>query len=141
MSAKRPVFIATLCCSIFLQVSVLQSLRAQTAPAAEKHKIEALIKSVADAKELQFVRNGKAYDATTAAKFLRGKLAANAAEVKTAHGFIDKVASFSGTSGNPYLIRRSDGSEIKSKDYLLATLRKIENAEFEKRTSDQQTGQ
>ena len=141
MSVKRPVFIATLCCSIFLQVSVLQSLRAQTAPAAEKQKIEALIKSVADAKELQFVRNGKAYDATTAAKFLRGKLAANAAEVKTAHGFIDKVASFSGTSGKPYLIRRSDGSEIKSKDYLLATLRKIENAEFEKRTSDQQTGQ
>jgi hypothetical protein len=130
-----------LCCSIFLQVTVLQSLRAQTAPAAEKQKIEALIKSVADAKELQFVRNGKAYDATTAAKFLRGKLAATAAEVKTARGFIDKVASFSGTSGKPYLIRRSDGSEIKSKDYLLATLRKIENAEFEKRTSDQQTGQ
>jgi Family of unknown function (DUF5329) len=136
MSAKRPVFIATLCCSIFLQVSVLQSLRAQTAPAAERQKIEALIKSIADAKDLQFVRNGKAYDATIAAKFLRGKLAANDGEVKTARGFIDKVASFSGTSGKPYLIRRSDGSEIKSKDYLLAELRKFEKAEFEQRATD-----
>jgi hypothetical protein len=136
MSAKRPVFIASLCCSIFLQVSVLQSLRAQTAPAAERQKIEALIKSIADAKDLQFVRNGKTYDATIAVKFLRGKLAANDAEVKTARGFIDKVASFSGTSGKPYLIRRSDGSEIKSKDYLLAELRKLEKAELEPRTSD-----
>ena len=141
MSIFRPLFVMTLCCSVFLEIRVFQSVWAQNTPAAEKQKIEALIKSVADAKGLQFVRNGKAYDATTAAKFLRGKLAANAAEVKTAHGFIDKVASFSGTSGKPYLIRRSDGSEIKSKDYLLATLRKIENAEFEKRTSDQQTGQ
>jgi Family of unknown function (DUF5329) len=136
MSAQRLVLIATLCCSIFLQFSVLQSLRAQPAPAAEKQKIEALINSVADAKDLQFVRNGKTYDATTAAKFLRGKLAANAAEVKTARGFIDKVASFSGTSGKPYLIRKSDGSEIKSKDYLLAELRKLEKAELEPRTSD-----
>jgi Family of unknown function (DUF5329) len=136
MSAKRLVLIATLCCSIFLQFSVLQSLRAQPAPAAEKQKIEALINSVADAKDLQFVRNGKTYDATTAAKFLRGKLAASAAEVKTARGFIDKVGSFSGTSGKPYLIRRSDGSEIKSKDYLLAELRKLEKAELEPRTSD-----
>jgi hypothetical protein len=141
MSAQRLVLIETLCCSIFLQFSVLQSLRAQPAPAAEKQKIEALINSVADAKDLQFVRNGKTYDATTAAKFLRGKLAANAAEVKTARGFIDKVASFSGTSGKPYLIRRSDGSEIKSKDYLLAKLRKIENAEFENGAGERQMGQ
>jgi hypothetical protein len=135
-----PVFLATLCCSIFLQTSVLQSVRAQTAPAAERQKIDALIKSIADATDLKFVRNGNAYDATIAAKFLRGKLAANDAEVKTARTFIDKVASFSGTSGEPYLIRRSDGTEIKSKDYLLAELRKLEKAEFEQRASDRQPG-
>jgi hypothetical protein len=136
-----PVFVATLCCSIFLQTSVLQSVGAQTAPAAERQKIEALIKSIADAKDLQFVRNGKVYDATIAAKFLRGKLAVNNAEVKTARGFIDKVASFSGTSGKPYLIRRSDGNEIKSKDYLLAELRKLEKADFEQHASDRSPGQ
>jgi Family of unknown function (DUF5329) len=134
------VFAVTLCCSIFLQTSFLQSVGAQTAPAAERQKIEALINSIADAKDLQFVRNGKVYDAVIAAKFLRGKLAANDAEVKTARGFIDKVASFSGTSGQPYLIRKSDGTEIKSKDYLLAELRKLEKAELEQRAGNRQSG-
>jgi hypothetical protein len=136
----RPIFVVTFCCSIFLQFSVLQSAGAQTAPAAERQKIEALIKSIADAKDLKFVRNGKIYDAAVAAKFLRGKLAAKDAEVKTARGFIDKVATFSETSGKPYLILRSDGTEIKSKDYLLAELRKLEKAEFEQRASERQPG-
>jgi hypothetical protein len=136
MSIIGPAFVTTLCFSIFLQIGFLQGVRAQTAPAAERQKIEALIESIADAKDLQFVRNGKVYDATTAATFLRGKLAANDAEVKTARAFIDKIASFSGTSGKPYQVRRSDGSEISSKDYLLAELRKLEKAEFEQRASD-----
>jgi Family of unknown function (DUF5329) len=140
MSIIRSVFVVTLCCAIFLQTSALQSAGAQTAPIAERQKIEALIKSIADAKDLQFVRNGKVHDAVIAAKFLRGKWAANDAEVKTARDFIDKVASFSGTSGEPYLIRRSDGTEIKSKDYLLAELRKLEKAAFEQRASDRQPG-
>jgi hypothetical protein len=137
----RPLFVVTLCCAIFLQTSVLQSVGAQSAPAAEKHKIEALIKSIADANDLQFVRNGKVYDSVIAAKFLRGKWAANDAEVKTARDFIDKVANFSGTSGEPYLIRRNDGTEIKSKDYILAELRKLEKAAFEQRASDRQPRQ
>ena len=135
------VFVATLCCSIFLQLSVPQNIGAQAAPDAERQKIEALIKSIADAKDLQFVRNGKIYDAATAARFLRGKLAANDAEVKTVRAFIDKIASFSGTSGQPYRVRRSDGSEINSKDYLLAELRKLEKADFEQRASDRQSAQ
>ncbi|HEY6366050.1 MAG TPA: DUF5329 family protein [Candidatus Binatia bacterium] len=140
MSITTRVFVATLCCTLFLQIRVLQSVGAQATPAAERQKIETLIKSIADAKELKFVRNGKVYDATIAAKFLRGKWAANDAEVKTARAFIDKVASFSGTSGEPYLIRRNDGTEIKSKDYLLAELRKLEKAEFEQRASNRQSG-
>jgi hypothetical protein len=140
MSLTRPVFVVTLYCAILLQAGALQSAGAQTAPVAERQKIEALIKSIADAKDLQFVRNGKVYDAVIAAKFLRGKLAANDAEVKTARGFIDKVASFSGTSGEPYLIRRNDGTEIKSKDYLLAELRKLEKAELEQRAGNRQSG-
>ena len=59
-------------------------------------------------------------------RFLRGKWEANDAEVKTARDFIDKVASVSGTSGKPYLIRFKDGREIKSQEFLLAALKKIE---------------
>ena len=60
------------------------------------------------------MRNGSAYSADSAAVFLRRKWEANASEVKTARDFIDKVASFSGTSGKPYLIRFKDGEEIKA---------------------------
>ena len=99
---------------------------AQSAPAAEKQKIEALIKQVGDLKDAKFVRNGSTYEPATAVRFLRGKCEANDAEVKTTRDFIDKVASVSGTSGKPYLIRFKDGREIKSQEFLLAELNKIE---------------
>ena len=99
---------------------------AQSAPAAEKQKIEALIKQVGDLKDAKFVRNGWTYEPATAVRFLRGKWEANDAEVKTARDFIDKVASASGTSGKPYLIRFKDGREIKNQEFLLAKLKKIE---------------
>lgn len=100
--------------------------RAELLPASEKEKIEALIKQVAHLNDAQFVRNGSAYSADSAATFLRLKWQANASEVSTARDFIDKVASFSGTSGKPYLIRFKDGVEIKSRDFLLAQLKKLE---------------
>jgi hypothetical protein len=98
----------------------------QTASAAERQKIESLIKQVGDLKNAKFIRNGSTYEVSSAVRFLRGKWDANAAEVKTAHDFIDKVASMSGTSGKPYLIRFNDGREIKSREYLLAELQKLE---------------
>jgi len=101
---------------------------AQTAPGPEKQKIEALIKQVGDLKDAKFVRNGSTHDVATAVRFLRGKWEANDSEVKTARDFIEKVASFSGTSGKPYLIRFKDGTEVKSKDILLSMLEKIEKS-------------
>jgi Family of unknown function (DUF5329) len=104
----------------------LSFAQAQNLPKSEKQKIEALIKEVANLKDAKFVRNGSTYNAGSAATFLRRKWGANESEVKTARDFIDKVASFSGTSGEPYLIRFKDGDEIKSRDFLLAQLKKLE---------------
>ena len=104
----------------------LSLVQAQTLPNSEKQKIEALIKQVANLKDAKFVRNGSAYNADSAATFLRRKWEANESEVKTARDFIDKVASFSGTSGKPYLIRFKDGGEIKSRDFLLAQLKNLD---------------
>jgi uncharacterized protein DUF5329 len=116
--------------SCILIVAVLQPIfaRAQTAPGREKEKIEALIKQVGDLKDAKFVRNGSTHEVSTAVRFLRGKWEANDSEVKTARDFIEKVASFSGTSGKPYLIRFKDGTEVKSKDFLLSVLGKIEKS-------------
>ena len=104
----------------------LSFVQAQTLANSEKQKIEALIKQVADLKDAKFVRNGSNYNADSAAVFLRRKWEANESEVKTARDFIDKVGSFSGTSGKPYLIRFKDGGEIKSRDFLLSQLKKLD---------------
>src|ERR1017187_7009801 len=93
--------------------------------ASEDKKIEALIQHVGDLKDTKFIRNGSEYGASTAAKFLRGKWDAHKAEVKTADDFITKVATASGTSGQPYLLRFKDGKELKSGDYLRRELRKL----------------
>ena len=92
----------------------------------EKKKIEALIERVGQLKDVKIIRNGWSYEPATAARFLRGKWVANDAEIKTARDFIDKVASISGTSGKPYLIRFKDGRELPSREFLLAELRTIE---------------
>jgi len=101
-------------------------VQAQALPAGEKQKIEALIKQVAALKDANFVRNGWNYNANNAATFLRLKWETKVTEVKTALDFIDKVASISGTSGKPYLIRFKDGREILSHDFLLAELKKLD---------------
>lgn len=100
-------------------------VRAQTLPAGEKQKIEFLIIQVGELKDAKFVRNGSTYEPKTAVRFLRGKWDANKAQVNSARDFIDKVASMSGTSGKPYLIRFNDGKEIFSREFLLAALKKI----------------
>jgi hypothetical protein len=105
----------------------------QEKPATENQKIEALIKHVEGMKDARFVRNDQAYDAKTAAQFLRAKWNASEGEVKTAKDFIEKVASISSTTGKPYLIRSKDGKEMKSGDFLLAELKKLEQSPIEKR--------
>jgi Family of unknown function (DUF5329) len=103
-----------------------QFANAASEPADETQKIEALIQNVGDLKDATFIRNGSSYNSQSAATFLRRKWQANQSEVKTARDFIDKVASFSGTSGKPYLIRFKDGREIHSREFLLARLKTLD---------------
>jgi len=102
-------------------------VQAQDLSALEKQKIEALIRQVGDLKEAKFVRNGSTYEPATAVRFMRGKWDANLSDVKSARDFIDKVATISGTSGKPYLIRFKDGKEIPSREFLLTELKKLES--------------
>jgi hypothetical protein len=121
-SLAKPLLAVVLLITLAIPVAT----HAQTLPTAERQKIESLIKYVGELKDAKFIRNGSSYQVSTAVRFLRGKWEANESSVKTARDFIDKVASFSGTSGKPYLIRFWDGSETKSQDFLHAELKKIE---------------
>jgi len=94
------------------------SARSTPDPAAETRKIEALIEHVEGMTDAKFVRNGVEYDGPTAAAFLREKRDAKESDIKTAADFIDKAAADSSTTGQPYLIRFTDGREVKAADYL-----------------------
>ena len=113
--------------AILLSSLLASAVSGQSAPAAERQKIESLIRSVEDLKDAKFVRNGSSYECATAIRFLRGKWEAKDDQVKTAQDFINKVATGSGTSGKPYLIRFKDGREVTSREFLLAELRRLES--------------
>src|SRR5436309_6695667 len=108
-----------------LAIAIPVVLHAQTIPLSERQKIELLIKHVAELKDAKFVRNGTTHAADTAATFLRRKWEANDSEVKTARGFIERVASFSGTSGKPYLTRSKYGTEIHIRYFNISDLQTI----------------
>ena len=126
ISKQLPASI-TVAIVLVITLIAVSFVHAQNLAASEKQKIEALIKQVGDLKDAKFVRNGSTYEPATAVRFLRGKWDANKAEVKTVRDFIDKVATKSGTSGKPYLMRYSDGKEIPSREFLLAELKKLES--------------
>ena len=130
-SLAKPLLAVVLLITLAIPVAT----HAQTLPTAERQKIESLIKYVSDLKDTKFIRNGWSYDVSTAVRFLRGKWEANESSIKTARDFIDKVASFSGTSGKPYMIRFKDSKEIPSREFLAAELQKIEAAPIDRRAS------
>lgn len=102
-------------------------------PTTEEQKIEKLLIRVGKIQG-SFIRNGESHTAEEAEKHLRYKLqeAKNsifAPDPKewTAKLFIEKIASKSFLTGTPYLIKTSDGKEIKSSDWLFTELGKIES--------------
>jgi hypothetical protein len=105
------------------------ALRAADLPHAEGKQIEALIAAIDRMTDAAFIRNGRPYGAAAAAEFLRRKWRQREADVGSAADFIEKVASFSSTTGQPYLIRFSDGRETPCSIFLrteLISLRKKE---------------
>jgi hypothetical protein len=101
-------------------------MKAGELPAAEKIKIEALLTHVAGLSDARFIRNGKDYDAKSAAKFLRGKWEANEKKINSATDFIAVAATQSSTTGKPYQIRISKSAPVTCSDYLIAELKRIE---------------
>ena len=102
------------------------SVAADDLNSGEKWKIEALIAGVEQMSDAVFIRNGKDYSASLAAEFLRRKWKSRRSEIHCAGDFIDKVASFSSTTGRPYMIRWNDGKERPSAEYFKSRLALLE---------------
>ena len=97
-------------------------------PAAEK-QIEALIAAIERMTDAAFIRNGRPYGAAAAAEFLRRKWRHREADVGSADDFIEKVASFFSTTGQPYRIRFSDGRETPCAIFLRTELSSLRQKE------------
>jgi hypothetical protein len=92
----------------------------------EARKIEYLIATIETLPNAQFIRNGSAYDAKSAASHLRLKLKLAGSRVATAVDFIRLCASVSSVSGSPYQIRFADGRAITSEAFLRQKLSEFE---------------
>ena len=92
----------------------------------EAEKIEKLIAVVAGLDDAVFIRNGDEHTCAEAADHLRQKWDRSRDEIETAKDFIRIAASVSSMSGEPYLIRWKNGTEMRSADFLEAELAKLE---------------
>jgi len=121
---RRITLTVGLGCLILAVCSGLAS--ASEMPAAEQKKIDTLIAGVERMSDAVFIRNGKQYNTDLAAEFLRRKWKSCRSEIRSAADFIDKVASFSSTTGKPYSIRWRDGTERSSAEFFRAQLSLLE---------------
>ncbi|HEY3392085.1 MAG TPA: DUF5329 family protein [Lacipirellulaceae bacterium] len=94
---------------------------------AEHEKIERLLKAIESEEGVVFIRNGAEHSPQDAAEHLRSKWDAAGGEIKTVDDFIEKLASKSSLSGEPYRVRLADGTEVLAGDYLRDRLREIED--------------
>ena len=93
---------------------------------SETDKIEQLIALVSTLEGATFIRNGEEHTAAEAADHLRSKWKAAGGRVTTAREFVERIATKSSLSGEPYRIRLGDGTEVFSGDYFGAQLDRIE---------------
>jgi len=97
---------------------------------SEVEKIEALIRVVEGLKSTVFIRNGTEHNCKAAAKHMRDKWNWKRDEIKTARDFIRVAGTGSSMSGRPYMIRLADGKQVRSADFLMRELRRIEGDEL-----------
>jgi hypothetical protein len=90
--------------------------------------VERLLQEIESAEGVVFIRNGAEHSAKDAAAHLRSKWNAAGGEIKTADDFIDKIASKSSLSGEPYRVRLADGKVVLAGEYLREKLGQIEDA-------------
>ena len=110
-----------------LLLFLVSPLLAAARPEEEQEKIDWLISEMKNTDAI-FIRNGKEYGPGDAADHLASKAERAADPKMTAREFIQRHASFSSQSGEPYTVRLPDGKTMTASDWLLARLAEIEAA-------------
>ncbi|MBC5993082.1 DUF5329 family protein [Pontibacter cellulosilyticus] len=93
----------------------------------EVQKVHRLIQFVRGMKDATFVRNGSEHTCKEAADHLQSKWEKHKNSIGSARDFIEKLASKSGFSGEPYKIRFKDGTEHTTNAILTKELERLES--------------
>jgi hypothetical protein len=92
----------------------------------EAARIRQLIDHVRSLEGAVFIRNGEEHTPAEAADHLQRKWEAAGDQITTADQFIERLASRSSTSGEPYVIRFANGKETPSGEYLREQLEEMD---------------
>ena len=84
---------------------------------SELQKIYRLLNHI-ETSDVGFIREGNEYTGKEGAIYLRLKFSSADVRVKTLREFIDKIASRSSTTGQPYMIKLADGTTVEAKGWL-----------------------
>lgn len=95
----------------------------------EDQKIDHLIVYIETLKGATFIRNGSEHTAQDAAAHLRLKRNKAGSRIKTAVQFIEKLGSKSSMSGEPYVIKFSNGKMFTCELVLRAELKRLESGQ------------
>ncbi|MFH1421696.1 MAG: DUF5329 family protein [Planctomycetota bacterium] len=96
--------------------------------ANERTMIFHLLKEIEES-DMTFIREGKEYTAREAAAHLRGKFEKEISGVNSLDEFIEKIASSSSTTGNPYYVKLKDGTKLTSAEWLKKKAENIKKKE------------
>ncbi|MGC4366553.1 DUF5329 family protein [Hydrogenophaga sp. R2] len=107
-------------------LAVMARPAAAALPTRERERIEGLLEAMERQTDLQFERNGRRASSRDAVRFLRAKWERYGAEVDTAEAFIDRIASRSSTSGQPYRVCPKSLSCAEAGPWLRGLLQQLD---------------
>jgi len=93
---------------------------------SETERIQSLLRAIENAEGMKFFRNGEAHDAKDAADHLRRKWKAAQNRVGTAEVFIERLASSSSLTGEPYVVETKDGTRMPAGEWFKEQLAEID---------------
>jgi hypothetical protein len=103
---------------IFLSMSAEQMVAAESLDDSIKFLLDYVAKS-----DVTFIRNGQTHTPGEAANHIKAKYEHFKSEIKTPEDFIRLSASKSLLTGQPYLVRISDGKETRLDEWLTQALK------------------
>jgi hypothetical protein len=106
---------------IVVALMVLLLITAPVRAASTADEVAALLKFIRGS-PCTFIRNGSEYDGAEAADHVAAKAAQFKREIKRAEDFIDRAATKSLLSGEPYKVRCGSGPTIAAADWLRQVL-------------------